>query len=424
MTITKRGFPSIRILAALVVAIGMFCTVEAAAVADETSYRFRAFPVPGSPYGVVADAKGNLYGVASDGVYNFGIVFRLSPDSNGNWTSTILHTFTGGADGGNPAGIMLDALGNIYGFTSEGGSGGEGVFFEMTLSEKGQWEEKVLYSFTALRGNPFPNGPVMDGAGNFFGEYFDWGPPNGYGSIFELSRSSNGQWAETTIYTFGGGADGGAPFGQLAFDSAGNLYGTGAEGGSVRRGVVFKLTPVSTRGVWSESVLYDFSGPNDGYLPESGVVFDGAGNIYGTTGNGGAAPNCNASGGCATVFELSPTASGEWVERVLYSFGDTGPLDGLYPYGLTFDAAGNLFGVTYWGGSDRWCYNGCGTVFELSPSGDGQWSTRIVHNFTGKPGYNPTNNVVTLPGGRVFGTTTLGGTDNGFNGTVFELAPE
>jgi hypothetical protein len=124
------------------------------------------------------------------------------------------------------------------------------------------------------------------------------------------------------------------------------------------------------------------------------------------------------------VFELKPTAGGEWTETVLYSFGDTGPLLNLYPSGLTFDATGNLFGVTYWGGTDRWCYSGCGTVFELSPSGDGQWSTKIVHNFTGKPGYNPSSNVVTLPGGRVYGTTTLGGTDNGFNGIVFELTPE
>ncbi len=424
MIFSKLCVSAIQILGPLVLATGMFCAIQAVAAADETSYRFRAFPFAGNPYGLVADAAGNLYGVADDGVYNFGLVFRLTPDADGNLTSSILHTFTGGWDGGNPAGIMLDNAGNIYGFASAGGSG-SGVFFELTPSEEGRWKEKVLYNFTASRGNPFPNGPAMDGAGNFFGDTYEWGPPFGYGYIFELSRSSRGVWTERTLYKFSGGWDGGAPFGQLAFDRAGNLYGTGAVGGSVRRGVVFKLTPVSTGGAWSESVLYDFAGVDDGYQPESGVIFDGAGNLYGTTANGGASPDCSASGGCATVFELKPTAGGEWIESVLYSFGDTGPLDGLYPSGLTFDDAGNLFGVTYEGGSDRYCYNGCGMVFELSTNGDEQWITRIVHNFTATPnGYKPSGNVVTLPGGRIYGTTSLGGTAGGFNGTVFELTPE
>ncbi len=166
----------------------------------------------------------------------------------------------------------------------------------------------------------------------------------------------------------------------------GNLYGTGGVGGTGKNGVVFELAP-SAGGVWTETVLYNFEGGNDGSYP-GGVIFDAAGNLYGSTGNGGNASGCTPSGGCGTVFELTQGKGGIWTESVLYSFGDfNGPTTG--PSGVVMDNAGNLFGTTYAGGSDHYCYAGCGTVFELSPDGEGQWTETTLNNFGGSGGYNP-----------------------------------
>jgi uncharacterized repeat protein (TIGR03803 family) len=422
----RSTFSSIQISFLLALAV-VICTVQASAAQENGPLRYQEFPFNGNPNGLVMDAAGNMYGVAAGGAYGYGEIFRAVPDEVGDLTQTVLHSFTGGMDGGNPAGIVLDKEGNIYGLASLGGGKNLGVFYELSPSGHEQWKETILYNFTRtlIRDEPFPNAPSMDNAGNFFGQTYEWGGYGyGYGSIFEISPTQVGPWKFTLIHTFSGKAGGAAPFGSFVFDQAGNLYGTGAFGGSADGGVVFELTP-ATDGTWSESVLYNFAGGADGSFPSSGVVFDAAGNLFGTTGNGGSVSGCGFYGGCGTVFELSPSADGAWKESLLYTFGDIGPELGAGPSGLSLDNAGNLFGATYEGGSGRLCYDGCGTVFELSPMGNGQWFTMTLHSFTGSPGgQNPSGGVLLTSGGRLYGTTSLGGANGGFKGLVYELSGE
>ncbi len=398
--------------------------IQATGAAEKVLHRFSPFPHGDSPGGLIADPQGNFYGVARGGLYDAGVIYKLTPDSNGSVSQTVLYNFTGGLDGGEPVGIVPDGAGNIYGFANSGGANSLGTFFELTPAARGEWKEVVLYNLTDARTEPIPNGPSMDKAGNFYGQTYEWGGSFGYGFVFELTRSPGGTWSETVIYTFSGGTDGGAPFGQFAFDHRGDLYGTAALGGSSKGGVVFELTP-SSGGTWTESVVYNFMSGADGSFPASGLVADQAGDLYGTTGNGGNASGCGPSGGCGTVFELKPGSGGVWTESVLYSFGNTEPLEGVGPSLVTLDAAGNLFGATYQGGSGRNCNNGCGTVFELSPGGNGQWTASVLHNFTGADasGFNPGGTVVLGSSGRVYGTTSLGGRAQEFNGTIFETTP-
>src|SRR5207245_831479 len=173
----------------------------------------------------------------------------------------------------------------------------------------------------------------------------------GFGTVFELSPNADGTWTESVLYSFNANPDAQGPFGGVIFDAAGNLYGTTASGGSSGDGTVFELSPVAGGG-WTETVLYSFTNTPDGENPETSLVMDTAGNLFGTTIFGG-----SAGGGC--VFELSPNGTG-WTESVLFNF--TGS-NGLEPGGpLVFDSAGNLYGTSADGGSGH-----VGTVFELSP---------------------------------------------------------
>jgi uncharacterized repeat protein (TIGR03803 family) len=162
-------------------------------------------------------------------------------------------------------------------------------------------------------------------------------------------------------------------------------------------------------------VLYSFTGKTDGEFPTGGVIFDAAGNLYGATSMGGAAPD-----GVGTVFELSPNPGGTWTETVLYSF--RGSQDGSNPDSpITFDKAGNLYGETETGGSDECSRLGCGVVFELSPTGGGSWTETIAHRFKGTDGSYPWQGLVFDAAGNLYGTTQFGGVSD--NGTVFELKP-
>jgi uncharacterized repeat protein (TIGR03803 family) len=217
---------------------------------------------------------------------------------------------------------------------------------------------------------------VMDGAGNLYGTTVYGGgstacssfSPGGCGVIWKLA--SDGKL--TMLYQFAGGADGALPEAGVIWDAAGNLYGTTTWGGVdscssgdfVGCGVVFKLAP-SPDGTWTESVLYSFTGGADGANPTAGVIFDAAGNLYGTTGSGGGTSAC--PDGCGTVFKLAPNVDGTWTETVLYSF--KGGVDGNGPEaGLVMDPDGNLYGTTASGGSSSACPGGCGTVFKLAPN--------------------------------------------------------
>jgi uncharacterized repeat protein (TIGR03803 family) len=393
--------------------------LPASAATEKILHSFSAFPHGNYPSGLVADSKGILYGAASGGIYNEGIVYRLVPDSNGNLTQTVLYNFTGGLDGGYPQGVVVDSADNLYGFASAGGSLGCGVFFKLTPAPHNAWTETVLYNFPTSN-LPLSGGPAAVSNGKFFGQTYGWGE-GGYGSIFELTQTAGGGWTQNLLYTFTGGADGGASFGPLAIDASGNLYGTADVGGSNEMGVVFKLSPNGAS--WSENVIHNFTGP-DGADPEGGLIFDNAGNLYGTTGAGGSSTDCPSQGGCGTIFELTPKSGGGWSETVLFSFDNVFDLP-VSPSSLFLDSVGNLFGTTYDGGADGACVYGCGMLFELSPNANGSWTEAVLNNFDPPlSGYNPTGGVVPGSSGRLYGTTSLGGLAGELNGTVFEATPQ
>ncbi|HLZ40757.1 MAG TPA: choice-of-anchor tandem repeat GloVer-containing protein [Candidatus Sulfotelmatobacter sp.] len=248
----------------------------------------------------------------------------------------------------------------------------------------------VIRAFSGPDG-AFPySGLTSDGRGNLYGTTSAGGNTGcssnlGCGTVFKLSRSGAG-WSFTTIYQFQGNADGWEPMARVVFGPDGDLYGTTPYGGNESKGTygygtVFKLTPPGfgdSSSEWTHSVLYRFGGGMDGATPGVGdLIFDAAGNIYGTTESGGlVGSSCVISGPrCGVVFELSPSSHG-WTEHVIYSF--TGGNDGDLPIGgVVFDPGGNLLGTASEGGAV-----GYGTVFELMPSGSG-WEEKTLHSFTG-----------------------------------------
>ena len=328
-----------------------------------------------TPYtGLIFDAAGNLYGTTSEGgtgcyPVGCGAVFQLTPTGGGGWTEAVLHSFNH-TDGEEPWGLIFDTAGNLYGTTDTGGGSGCnnvgcGTLFELTPDGSGGWTATVLYYFCSQTNCPdgaWPNaGLIIDAAGNLYGTTSAGGTgcnPYGCGTVFKLSPTEGGGWTETVLHRFGGGTDGLGPSAVVIFDAAGNLYGTTEGGGAYNNGTAFELTPTAGAG-WSTKILHSFGSGTDGAAPYSGLIFDAAGNLYGTTENGGTSDSCH--GGCGTVFELTPTTGGGWTETVLHSFGSG--TDGVEPYsGLIFDAAGNLYGTTPTGGA-----YGYGTVFELTP---------------------------------------------------------
>ncbi|HTZ96010.1 MAG TPA: choice-of-anchor tandem repeat GloVer-containing protein [Terriglobales bacterium] len=273
--------------------------------------------------------------------------------------------------------------------------------------------ETVLYAFSGASDGAEPAASLIaDTAGNLYGTTYTGGSGacfGGCGVVFELERGPGGAWRESVIYSFSG-PDGASPVSNLIFDSAGNLYGTTYSGGAQDLGVVFELTP-SSRG-WQQSVLYNFGSAThcrDGTSPAGGVILDVEGNLYGTTQLGGT-EDCGF--GAGVVFELSPGADGPWSETVLHRFKGT---DGSLPEGnLVFDQAGNLYGAAYYGGTE-----GSGTVFMLSPQTNGSWKETVLHDFQGIDGENPTGSLVFNSSDNLYGTASAGGSEG--MGLVFEL---
>lgn len=318
---------------------------------ERALYSFTGGADGGSPRaGVVLDSVGNLYGTtfeggSANGAAGFGVVFRI--DRAGEYT--VIHTFTGGADGGSPDGVVTNGTGYLYGTASYGVADG-GVIFKMSLSG----QETVLYNFTDGADGGGPNGVILDRQGNIYGTTYVGGT-GGFGVVYKLDTSGK----QTVLYSFPGGPEGALPSGSLYQDAAGNLYGTTTDGGGAVEeagsGVVFK---VDASGAYT--VLYRFTGQADGGHPFWGVLGDAAGNLYGTTADGGTA---SCSGGCGVVYKL--TAAGQ--ETVLHSF--TGGADGAGPYcALTADAAGNLYGTASNGGKGGFSgESGGGVVFKVVP---------------------------------------------------------
>jgi uncharacterized repeat protein (TIGR03803 family) len=378
--------------------------------------------------GLVIDQNGNLYGSTVSGgtaPNPEGTVFELTPASGGSWTDKTLWNFTGGKDGALlEYGVILGAAGKLYGTTKyDGGLNGNGTVFQLTPTESGPWKETTLSNLLDGNGGP-TTGLTADGAGNFYGAT-DSGGANGFGMIYELSPKSGGGWKITILYNFPTGliSDGQA-FGtspsNLIFDSAGNLYGETGYGGAANNGSVYKLSPAAG-GTWVEKDLYDFSGGADGSMPIGGLIFDAAGNLYGNTRNGGSSTACNELG-CGTVFELTPSGAG-WSKTILYNL-QGGTTDGAHPEGgVVFDKAGNLYDATFFGGPNGTCGRaGCGSVFEISPSA-GTWKETFVYIFTGKQGNgsSPASGLIFDSTGNVYGTTTNGGVGGG--GIAFEFSP-
>jgi uncharacterized repeat protein (TIGR03803 family) len=405
----------------------------------------------GYPWGsLILSASGNLYGETAlgnktnekCGEDGCGTVFELSKNPAGGWKRTVLHAFSG-SDGFDPSGgLVFDGAGNLYGVTIHGGLYNAGVLFELSPGSGGGWMLTLLHNFGGPGDGASAWGrPVFDGGGNLYGTAVTGGA-SGSGVVYELSPTLTGTWNETLIYNFTGGLDGGNPYSGLVFDGAGNLYGTTGAGGhstvhvckiNAGCGVVFELSPNSSGG-WSETVLHDFNG-YDGW--HSGdLIFDQSGNLYSTTSNGGDFSGC-ASFGCGVVYELSPNADSGWTETVLHVF-QPGPQNyggsgGSTPVGVALDAAGNLYGTTFYGANySPGCslgLAGCGVVFKLSPKSTGGWKETVLHTFTGgADGANPQSGVTIDPAGKLFGTGVSGPTDSacvtlGGCGVVFEIKP-
>ena len=314
--------------------------------------------------------------------------------------------------------------GNLYGTTSAGGPDDYGTVFELKPSTGGGWTETVLFRFNGIDGASPRSGLIFDKFGDLYGTTAYGGSTSGAcssqiegcGTVFELIHKPGGTWAEKVLHVFNrDGTDGTVPVAGLNFDAANNLYGITQLGGSTDGGVVFELTR-GAGGVWTESLLHTFAeSATDGYNSLGGLIFDAAGNIYGTTGGGGGGTNRG------TVFEMTPAGGGSWTETILYAFKDN-KVDGIIPYGgVIFDKSGNLYGLTEDGGT-----KGFGTAFELTPEG-GSWTETLPHTFTGSDGRYPNGPLILDSAGNLYGITEEGGThsncDFGSCGIVFEITP-
>jgi uncharacterized repeat protein (TIGR03803 family) len=457
-------------------------TLQSGKWAESATYFFEDEFATGE---LAVDASGNAYGTTMSDLNHQGEVFELSPGTGSQWNYTILHNFMSGtSDGAYPVGgVSLDTAGNVYGATAQVAGGNMGTVFELT-SAANVWTEHLLYHFKGSSDGENPQaGVTFDSAGNLYGTTYQGGGINsctlGCGTAYALKPTTNGGWTESILHSFSNFNRGVEPEAPLLFDTAGHIFGTAPSGGN-GGGVIFRLNHVD--GVWNYEAAYTFklynakNGSTDGQLPQ-GLVMDDAGILYGATGGGGTCA-ANPTGGCGTIFKLTPNSGGGWSEQILYNFcsqtinclDGAGPLGGLildsagnlygatpaygahnggtvfkvdpsgvetvlysfpfktatdvaYPIGpLLFDAAGNLYGTALDGGTtSSSCPQGCGGVFELSPTTGGGWTERVLYLFTGgNDGASPSGGLVT-DSANLYGTTLFGGS-SGF-GVVFQLTP-
>jgi uncharacterized repeat protein (TIGR03803 family) len=363
------------------------------------------------PYGgLVHGSDGNLYGTTSSGgVHGFGTVFKIT--TSGKFTS--IYSFAGGVgDGAYPmSSVIRDSAGNIYGTTQSGGPADNlgGVVFKITSSG----HESVLHAFTggADGGNPEAD-LIRDSSGNLYGVTAGGGDTNctsayfvGCGVVFKIDPAGN----QTVLHTFEGELDGATPQGGLVMDSSGNLYGTAEFGGRYGSGQIFKIDRSGHK-----TVIHDFDlGLNmSGGNPRTALTFAPGGILYGTTQIGGdLSTSWCGSLGCGTVFKVDTHN----VVTTIHSF-EGPPSDGDIPSGpVARDAAGNLYGVAYDGGENF----DAGIVYKLAPSGN----ETILHNFTqGSDGWEPSGRLYVNGSGAVFGATSLSDGPDGY-GAIFKITP-
>lgn len=443
----------------LLVIVLAFASVASAAWKEKVLYSFQGLPDGATPAsGVVFDKAGNLYGATTNGgssvchsVAQCGTVFQLAPPAQKGdpWTETVLYVFQGNTsnDGATPAGgVLFDSAGNLYGTTAYGGTGkcrvlgglmGCGTVYELSppAQKGGPWTETVLYSFQGGKDADFPSGDlVFDAAGNLYGATLFGGGKGttcntiyGFcGTVFQLTppKKKGGAWKEKVLHHFAGGTDGGNPNGGLVFDSKGAIYGTtqigGYEGGNCGSGgcgTVFKLSPPTKEGgAWKEVMLRRFKPGTSGAAEPLAGVNFGRGGNLYGTTAGG------GNSGSGTIFQLAPGSNGKWAETVLYHFRDD--TDGAHPLGgLVFDANGNLFGTASGGGSA-----GGGTLFRLRPEMGGSWGFAALYEFNAPPdGFSPAAGLIFDKSGNMYSTTQYGGSGQACGnyrcGTVFKVIP-
>ena len=370
----------------------------------------------GNPYsGLTMDGGGNLYGTTFGGGSGNGTVYKMT-HRNGSWTLATLYQFAGGNDGSSPyAGVTFGPNGSLYGTTTVGGSHGDGTVFNLTPAShicshtSCSWTETVLHTFQGGADGANPDGGVsFDQAGNLYGTTTVGGDhcANGCGTVYELSPSGSG-WRGGVIYDFSNlNGDGATPVSGVILDNAGNLYGTTLNGGDFSYGAAYELTYSPGLLEWTESFVHSF-GDNDFSFPYAGLIFDPLGNLY------GAAPTATNDGG-GGVFELMPS-DGSWTYSPVYQLGGAGTSCGPRA-SLVMDSEGSLYGTTYCDGA-----YGQGSVFKLTHI-NGNWTFTTLYSFTGhSDGEYPLSNVVIDADGNLYGTTQYGGPHGA--GVVWEITP-
>lgn len=403
----------------------LFCVLIASFVQAQTLttlYSFTGGSDGGEPTGdLITDGKGNLYGVTFQGGdltcgggSGCGTVYRLSAGGK----ETVLYKFHGAADGLGPEAVVITPSGALYGTTVYGGNQGcqNGCGTVFKLDGAGY---HLVHSFNLSDGE-YPEGALtLDPAGNLYGWTLNGGDTclNGHscGVIYRIDTKGK----EKVVHTFTGKQDGAFPSGGL-FISSGYLYGLTSEGGSdacqgYGCGTVFRFDRAGKK-----TVLYGFEDVPDGNYPSGYFTADASGNVFGTTVSGGVS-HCSFYGSsCGTIFELIPDGNGGWAESILYRFsGDT---DEEFPVGVIRDASsGDLYGTTA-GDFDCPSAPDCGTIFKLDTNN----SMTVLYSFTGgADGYAPDSRLLRDGKGNLYGTTAAGGSPGCFNGcgTIFKLTP-
>ncbi len=444
----KRGILRISLqLAAIALSLGLSSQAQTFTVLHTFSGPDGEFPQAG----LSIDAAGSLFGTtpfgglpSSDCPTGCGVIFRLARQGSA-WILTPLHKFRGPSDGSLPiARPVFGPGGRLYGTTNSGGADfcegpGCGTLYSIRppatvcVTALCSWTESIVYSFGGVesictggedsaRGHGMspqrPPGTISLGSCPGPGDLtFDRaGNAYGtvaccYGSVYQITPDGT----PTALYYFAGGQDGGGPQSGVIFDQAGNLFGTTAGGGQFGGGTVYELSPSGSG--WTEKILYSFRGGSDGSGPVGGLIMDAAGNLYGTASFGG-----DRWGG--TVFELSPSGS-DWTFHLIYSLQYTGTFDWTFygPSGsLAMDASGSLYGTAVLAGAFD-----DGSVFKLTPNHDGSWTYTSLHDFTGRSdGGGPYGNVVFDADGNLYGTASnhaFGGECQGNCGVIWKITP-
>jgi uncharacterized repeat protein (TIGR03803 family) len=416
-----------RIIALVVIALASFAVQ---AQAGEGTYKVlhNFNPNQGrNPIGVIYSPDGHIYGAnVLGGKYGGGTAYELTPAPGGRWLQT--RTLSFGPKGSYPNALILGPDGNLYGTTETGSDGGCGGVFKLTVDAGGHWDITLLHNLSCEEGL-FPEGGLtFDNAGNIYGTAWGGGA-NGDGTVFELSPIGDGAYSFKVLHSFDN-TDGSQLQSAVTIDAAGNLYGTALCGGGGKTisdglgctigsgsGTVWELSP-QVDGSWKETTLYSFSGGDDGANPsdEGNLIFDSAGNLYGSAQNGGTHQK-------GVVFELSPNGDGKWSEKVLHNFDGA---DGMSATGgVLFDASGNLWGECYgpgqFEGAAKSTAPSSQLVFKLSPNLDGTWTETVIHRIDFGNSSGPSMGMAMDPAGNFYGTTWQGGTYN--NGIVFKIEP-